>query len=321
MNAAPANQPRRTSRLPALMSAVVVLALLGVVCALSGDFRRGRAGVLGRQWPVVERVAIDEIVHGDWDRLLQRFVDDAGDVDYAAWKESSAALQALDDYLSGLSRAEPDRTSNREARLSFWINAYNALTIRGILREYSSAGSQNGDAPSNRVDFWRDVRLHVGDRDFSLGQIEHEILRPLREPRIHFAIVCGSRGCPRLLNHAYRTGDLEQQLRENSRNFFADPRKLEYDPATGRLNLSPILKWYSKDFGESERDVLETIAPYLPDRVTRGRPATGGLRAGYLEYDWSLNEQTAPASRPPVPPDTETTQPRPAAGTKEITEH
>jgi hypothetical protein len=152
------------------------------------------------------------------------------------------------------------------------------------------------------------VRLHVGDRNFSLGQIEHEILRPLREPRIHFAIVCGSRGCPRLLNRAYKTGDLEQQLRENSRNFFADPRKLEYDPATGRLNLSPILKWYSKDFGESERDVLETIAPYLPERVRLQRAGAMGLQAGYLGYDWSLNQQSEPADHPLVPPADKTTE-------------
>ena len=308
MNVAPANQPRQTSRLPALVSAVVVLTLIGVVCALSGDFRRGKSVVLGKDWPAAERVAIDKIDHGEWDRLLQRFVDDAGDVDYAAWKESPADLQSLDDYLGGLSRAEPERASHRDARLSFWINAYNALTIRGILREYSSTGTQNGGGASNRWNLWRDMNLHVGDRNFSLEQIEHEILRPLREPRIHFAIVCGSRGCPRLLNRAYRTGDLEQQMRENSWNFFADPRKLEYDPVTGRLNLSPILKWYAKDFGESERDVLETIAPYLPDRVTRGRPGSGGLRMGYLDYDWSLNEQTAPAIPPPVPPDTEARQ-------------
>ena len=288
----------RSSRFPKVVSAIVLLSMVIVIYVLSHESNDPKV-VLGRMWPAMELISIDEIDHRGWDRLLQRFVDDEGGVDYSSWYESPTDVQSLDDYLSVLSRAEPNRQASREARLAFWINAYNALTIRGILRDYPAAVHDRGGR-RGRFDLWNDLLLRVGGTAYSLGEIEHELLRPMREPRIHFAIVCGSRGCPRLLNRAYRTGELEQQLRENSRQFFADPQKLKYDPSTGQLRLSPILKWYAKDFGDSEGDILETIAPYLPDGVARrGRGA-----AGFLDYDRSLNEQ---AISPPVPPSAATT--------------
>lgn len=290
----------RAAAMPTFVLAV--LALCTVVFALWSDPRRPRSVVLGRNWPAAERVSIDEIDHRPWDGLLRRFVDERGNVNYAGWHESPADVQALDGYLSALSYAEPEREASRAARLSFWINAYNALTIRGILREYPVAGVVHDEARRNRFDFWSDLLLHVGGRDYSLGQIEHELLRPMREPRIHFALVCGARGCPRLLNRAYRTDQLERQLQGNARSFFADPEKMEYERSSGRLRLSPILKWYARDFGDSEAEVLETIEPYLPDRVTRQRPATGRFSTEYLDYDWSLNGQTAPTLDAPVPP-------------------
>ena len=297
------DRPReRRSPLPKVMFGLVVMALVGVVYVVSGDTVHARRVFRGRSWPSTELVSIDAIDHRPWDTLLLRFVDGAGNVDYAGWKDSRADVRSLDDYLSALSRAQPEREARREARLAFWINAYNALTIRGILDEYPAAIPDH-EAWLGRFSFWTDLLLHVGDSDYSLTQIEQELLRPMREPRIHFALVCGARGCPRLLNRAYESGKLERQLRENSRDFFADPQKLKYDPSTGQLRLSPILKWYAKDFGESEQEVWETIAPYLPDEVTRQRPGAIGLSASYLDYDQSLNEQTPPTGIPLVPPD------------------
>ena len=302
MTAASENAARHARPLAPFAFGLTLLALVGVAIVLSAA---GRASpvVLGRNWPAAERLAIDEIDHGEWDRLLERFVDEAGQVDYAAWSQSPRDLAALDAYLAVLSRAEPNRGSTREATLAFWINAYNALTVRGVLREYPMSGIQGRERGRGRFDFWNDLWLHVGAADYSLGQIEHELLRPMREPRIHFAIVCGSRGCPRLMNRAYQTAELEEQLRENARQFFADPQKLDYDASTGQLRLSPILKWYAKDFGGSERQVLETIGPYLPDRVDHRQRGARRLSDRYLEYDWGLNEQSTSAADPPIPPE------------------
>ena len=293
---------RRNPRLPKIACGCVGLAVISVLYATSADSVRQRKVVLGRAWPAAELVSIETIDHRDWDRLLQRHVDEAGNVGYSNWKETPADVLALDAYLNNLSRANPVLDAGREARLAFWINVYNAVTIRGILREFPTASIQNHVAHVWGFNIWRDLLLHVGERNYSLGQIEHELLRPLREPRIHFAIVCGSKGCPRLLNRAYQSSDLEQQLRENSLNFFADPQKLEYDSSTGKLRLSPILKWYAKDFGESQAEMLETIIPYLPDRVSGQLPDKRAVRTDYLDYDWNLNEQDSKHSTAPIPP-------------------
>jgi hypothetical protein len=290
------------ARLPKVACGCVVLALISVLYATSGEVVRERKVVLGRIWPATDLVPIEKIDHRDWDRLLRQYVDEAGHVDYSAWKGTPDAVRALDAYLNSLSRANPALAAGREMRLAYWINAYNAVTIRGILREYPTASIQNHTSRLRDFNIWRDLLLRVGERDYSLGQIENELLRPLQEPRIHFAIVCASRGCPRLLNRAYQSSNLEQQLRENSRNFFADPQKLDYDSSTGRLRLSPILKWYAKDFGGSGAEMLKTIAPYLPDGMSQQLPAGGSLSADFLDYDWSLNDREPTNAPPPLPP-------------------
>src|SRR5258707_5605735 len=103
-----------------------MLAVASVFYEMSGD--EERKVYLGRIWPATDLVSIEKIDHRDWDRLLQRHVDEAGDVGYSAWKETSDDVQALDAYLDSLSRANPALDAGRETRLAFWINAYNALT-------------------------------------------------------------------------------------------------------------------------------------------------------------------------------------------------
>jgi len=290
------------SRLPKVVCVLVALAVGGVIYATSANFAGGRTVVLGRTWPATDFVSIETIDHRDWDRLLQRYVSESGEVGYSDWQRAPADVEALDAYLGSLSRANPDLPAGREARLAFWINAYNALTIRQILTDYAAPTIPGQTVPRSGVNLGSAFWLRVGGRRFSLAQIEHQVLRPLREPRIHFAIVCGARGCPRLLNRAYQSNNLEQQLRDNSRSFFADPQKLEFDSATGQLRLSPILKWYADDFGGSQSQMLEQIIPYLPDRVTGQLPDKRRLRTEYLDYDWSLNDQTPANSDAPVPP-------------------
>jgi hypothetical protein len=293
---------RPLRRRKAVYGLVVLLGSVGLFYALTGGFPNGPKVLIGRKWGADERTSIEEIDHGEWDRLLRRYADEVGDVDYSGWKGTPADVEGLDAYLTGLSRADPAQSAGREPRLAFWINAYNASTIRGILREYPTSSIQRHAAHLWGYNIWRDLLLQVGDQRYSLGQIEHEVLRPLNEPRIHFAIVCASRGCPPLLNRAYTARDLERQLSDNSRNFFADPRKLEYDRASATLWLSPILKWYAADFGPTEAAMLQTIARYLP-RDLASLPGSFGLRVRYLDYDWNLNDQAAESNGAPAPPD------------------
>jgi len=153
---------------------------------------------------------MDQIDHRSWDALLKRYVNQRGNVDYQAWKQSAADQRALDAYLAHLSSANPNAQALGAAKLAFWINAYNAVTIKGILREYPTSSIRNHTAKLFGYNIWDDLLLTVGGKPYSLNHMEHEVLRKMGEPRIHFAIVCASISCPRLLNEAYTASRLEQ---------------------------------------------------------------------------------------------------------------
>lgn len=253
---------------------------------------------IGRHWANAERVGCDKISHQSWDELLHTYVDSDGHVDYAAWKTSSSDVRKLEEYLNQLSRFDEKHPASRSQQIEFWVNAYNALTVRGILREYPTSSIQNHVDRLWGYNIWRDLQLIVGDKSYSLGEIEHSILRPLKEPRVHFAMVCGSTGCPRLLNEAYSAERLEDQLNGNTRAFFADPTKCDFDSERQELRLSPILKWYATDFGSSESQVLPAIADWLPAEISPAVKA-GRVKVLFGDYDWSLNEQSG--VNPPLP--------------------
>lgn len=243
---------------------------------------------LGQQWPATQQVSFEAIDHAAFDALLRKYVDPDGYVDYQAWHASAADRAALQQYLLSLSRGTRAKSSSRPAELAFWINAYNAVTLEGILQEYPTSSIRNHTAKVAGYNIWKDLPLLVGGEAFSLDAMEHQVLRKFGEPRIHFAIVCASVGCPRLRNEAYVSSRLEEQLADNTRDFFSRPQNLQVEGAT--LQLSSILEWFGSDFGASQRDQLQAIRPYLPQgaqQVVQG----GSARVAYLNYDWSLNDQ------------------------------
>ncbi len=269
--------------------ACVVLAATAVFV-----FRPGTAAaevVVGRVVPANQRVSMDQIDHSLWDGLLSRYVDDQGRVDYASWKASANDVAQLDQYLATLSSADPDKPADRRSKLAFWINAYNAVTVRGILREYPTSSIRNHTAKLVGYNIWDDLLLVVGDYKVSLNQMEHEILRKMGDPRIHFAIVCASHSCPRLLNRAYVPQRVDEQLTENARVFFANPENFRYDQSSGTFSLSSILKWFATDFGATKAEQLKTIAQWLPTEAAQRAALAGNVKVRYLDYDWSLNEK------------------------------
>ena len=112
------------------------------------------------------------------------------------------------------------------------------------------------------------------------------------DPRVHFAIVCASIGCPPLLNGAYLPQQLDNQLTANARRFFSDPKKFRHDASRRSIELSPIIKWFAEDFGADRAAQLRTIAPFLPDQSAQALAASGWASVSYLDYDWGLNDQT-----------------------------
>lgn len=251
----------------------------------------GTKVTLGRVVAANEQVSMEQTSHAGWNDLLGRYVDDAGFVNYRAWKASAADAKALDQYLDVLSHANTSARATREVRLAFWINTYNAVTVKGILREYPTTSIRNHTAKVFGYNIWEDLLLVVGGKPYSLSQIEHEVLRPMGEPRIHFAIVCASRGCPRLLNQAYTAAGLERQLSENARDFFVKSSNFQYDAGSQTIRVSSIMEWFATDFGEGTAEQLKYISRYAPDEAGKKLAASGTARVSYLEYDWSLNDQ------------------------------
>ena len=246
---------------------------------------------VGVDTPKAQRVSFDQIDHTVWDQLLKTYVNEQGMVDYKAWKASAKATQQLDGYLAELSRGDSTAASSRESKLAYWINAYNAVTVKGILEVYPTTSIRNHTAKLWGYNIWKNLRLRVGDDPINLNDIEHEVLRKMNEPRIHFAIVCASIGCPRLLNEAYVADRLEEQLATNSRHFFAQSQNFRADKKGNTVYLSSILSWFGEDFGDSQAAVLKRIGPYLPSDDLRSFVAKQGIRVRYTDYDWGINEQ------------------------------
>ena len=238
-----------------------------------------------------KQASMNDIDHASWNTLLAKYVDKDGRVNYKAWKASSTDVAQLDQYLNHLSSARRQVTATREARLAFWINAYNAVTIRGIVREYPTTSIRNHTARLWGYNIWKDLKLYVGGEPVSLDAMEHEILRKMSEPRIHFAIVCASNGCPRLLNRAYRADQLDSQLEWNAKDFFARRQNFVYDVGRKRFYLSAVLDWFGEDFGSSQQARLLKIAAWLPTAAASQAAQRNAVSVSYLDYDWNLNQQ------------------------------
>ena len=148
--------------------------------------------------------------HDSWDNLLKQHVDEAGWVDYAGFENDRAALNK---YLDVLQQATPTDNWTREERLAYYINVYNAYTVELILRNYPVKSIKDIKTP------WKQQLVRIGDKNLSLNDVEHEILRKMDEPRIHFAINCASVSCPRLLDEAFTAEKLEGQLDRLTREF------------------------------------------------------------------------------------------------------
>ena len=272
------------------MKRVAVLVVLAAVLIVGFRMTVTAAVFVGRC--VRGTVSLDQIDHAVWNDLLKKYVDEDGMVDYQSWHATPADRRALTEYLKHLSTARSGSGGTGDAKLAFWINAYNATTIHGILREYPTSSIRNHTARMVGYNIWTDLHLYVDARPYSLEQIEREILRRMNEPRIHFAIVCASIGCPRLLNEAYTVDRVQEQLESNSRDFFERRQNFQFDSRRGEMRLSAILKWYASDFGSDRLARLKGIAQWLPTDDARQTVESGRVTVvRHLDYNWNLNEQ------------------------------
>lgn len=249
----------------------------------------------------------------DYAAVLKTYVDDAGMVNYEQLKANREKLDVFVAVIANLNTKTYEEWG-KKGKIAFWLNAYNALTLKVIIDNYPIKPSffKSRIYPKNSIrqikGVWNKITFNVMGQDLTLEHIEHKILRKqFDEPRIHMAMVCAAMGCPALRNEPYTGEKLDRQLDDRSRKFLSNPNKFKIVRKDNKVYLSPIFKWFSSDFtdkyrlsgfrasslesfSEDDRAILNFASQYLkePDRefITAGK-----FKIKYLDYDWSLNEQ------------------------------
>jgi hypothetical protein len=217
--------------------------------------------------------------HQVWTELLQSHVDSNGWVSYKGFVSDSVQLNT---YLKTLSGCYPNLDWSKEQKLAYWINAYNAFTVKLIVNHYPVASIKDikkGIPFINSV--WDINFFKIGGEKIDLNEIEHSILRKeFDEPRIHFSIVCASESCPKLLNEAYEAQTLERQLQTQAIDFINDTSKNII--GIEELRLSQIFNWFGKDFTK-EMSLKQYIRSYAKNDFDPK------VKVNYMNYDWLLN--------------------------------
>jgi len=210
--------------------------------------------------------------HSSWDSFLKTHVDTQGHVDYKGIKNSP---EQLDAYLHLLSKNQPSSSSSKNEKLAYWINAYNAFTIKLIIDNYPLKSIKDIGSP------WDKKFIQLNNTAYNLNHIEHGILRKMEEPRIHFAIVCASVSCPKLLNEAFIASKLETQLSAATKAFLADPSKNNL--SKNSIKLSQIFKWFAKDFKQNGR-LIDFLNRYSDVQIS------SKAKKSFKDYNWDLND-------------------------------
>ena len=191
----------------------------------------------------------------------------------------------MNNYLETLSHLDVTKY-HQSVQMAYWINLYNALTVRTVLDAYPVDSIKEIDGGFFNRGPWKDKRIKVMDIDLSLDDIEHEILRTYhKDPRIHYAVNCASIGCPDLADKAYRAESLDEQLTNSAIAFINHPRGVDVDQS--ELYLSSIFDWYAGDFGGNDDAIIGHLQLYAQPELKLKLDAVTSI-ADY-DYDWQLN--------------------------------
>ncbi len=222
--------------------------------------------------------------HEIWNTLLKKHVTKDGKVNYVGFKKD---ITALNTYLKLLSDNPPHEAKwTKNEQMAYWINAYNAFTVKLII-DYYPIKSIKDIGSLIKIPFvntpWDIKFITIGNEKMDLNNIEHGQLRKkFNDPRIHFALVCASKSCPMLLNEAYISSTLDEQLTQQAKSFLKD--KSRNNISENSLELSKIFDWYSMDFTSKNISIVDYLNKYAPVKINNNAKIT------YLEYSWDLNE-------------------------------
>ncbi len=249
------------------------------VAALTALIAFAGCSTVPRTFTPVQPLAPQDFSHATFDVVLRAHVVD-GIVNYPG----IAADSKFEAYLQDINHVDPNGLPTRRDRLAFWINAYNAFAIRGILDGYSPL------TLFGRYRYFIGRAYQVGGQPINLYDLERKLLIPdFREPRIHFAIVCASSSCPRLQPWVFTAGKLDEQLEQSALAFINDPTRNRFDRERKIVYLSMIFYWFEEDFVAQAGSLINYVKRYVADpelaRDLESKPYT----VQFLEYDWQLN--------------------------------
>jgi hypothetical protein len=209
--------------------------------------------------------------HAGFNELLNNNVTPDGKVNYIYFKQDRTVLRI---YISALSKKMPTDAWSKEDKLAYWMNAYNAMTIDLILRNQPIASIKDIKDP------WMQRLWKLGDKWYNLDEIEHQILRKMNDPRIHFGINCASFSCPPLLNEAFTAQNVDTQLDALAKQFVNDTQRNTITPE--RVRISKIFNWFSKDF-KQDGSLVDFLNKYT------NTPINSKAKVRYMDYNWELN--------------------------------
>jgi hypothetical protein len=264
-----------------------------LVVLLAGFAAGASAAPSAELWPRWQPQDVNskqKIDHAAWDGFLKTYVKASPDginrVTYG--KVAPQDKQALASYVDRLSKVPVTKLSRAE-QLPYWVNLYNALTIKTVLEKYPVASIRDINISPGLFSSgpWGAKLVKIEGEEVTLDDIEHRILRPIwKDARIHYAVNCASIGCPNLLATAFTAENADQLLTEGAKGYVNNKRGVRFEG--GKITASKIYDWFQSDFGGSEAGVLQHLAKYaepgLADRLKSARGISG------YEYDWSLND-------------------------------
>ena len=238
------------------------------------------------EWEVSDESNLEPIDHGPWQDILDGYVDPdpqgVNVLDYAALAASSDDRARLAAYLDHLEGIDP-RHYRRAEQMAYWINFYNARTVKMVLDSYpvdTIREIHQGNCPMKGP--WGEVCANVAGRDLTLDQIEHDILRPIwRDKRIHYAVNCAAYSCPQLIDTAFTAANTESLLEAGARAYVNSARGVDVVDDES-IVLSSIYKWYPEDFGGTEESVIKHLTQYADGELAAFLEGFGGT----IDYDW-----------------------------------
>jgi len=209
--------------------------------------------------------------HSSYNTLLKKYVTSEGAVNYNGIKSEA---KVLSNYIETLKSNAPKSSWSRENKLAYWINLYNALTLNLIVKNYPLNSITDIDKA------WDTPITTIAGKSYTLNNIENDLIRPtFKEPRIHFAVNCAAKSCPKLLNEAFVGSKLNAQLEKQTKAFINNHTYNKI--SSNSVQVSKIFEWYAVDFG----NLVQYLNKYSNTKIN------STAKVSYIEYNWQLNKQ------------------------------